>query len=496
MSETLAIDPAVLESYEPVIGLEVHAQLLTHAKAFSRAATDFGPTPNTNTDPVVLGHPGTLPTVNRVLVEYIVRMGLATNCSIRRTSRFSRKNYFYPDLPKGYQISQYDDPICHDGWLEVELEPGVTKRIGLNRIHMEEDTGKMIHDLDISNTLVDLNRAGAALIEIVSEPDIRSAREAYLYLMQIKSIVTYLGICSGNMEDGALRCDANVSVRKRGAERFGVKTEVKNMNSFRNVERAIEHEIVRQIELIESGGTVVQETRMWDAANKATRSMRSKESAHDYRYFPEPDLLPVIVTDEQISAIRDALPELADARRRRFADQYSLPAYDAGVLTESRALGDYFEQTAGALAERNAERYKLVSNVIMTEVLRVLTEEKADIEDFAIAPARLAGLVELFAAGTISSKNVKDIFAEMRISAKTAEEISREKGFVQISDTSFLEDAIAQVLAGNEGQVAAYRAGKVNLFGFFVGETMKLTKGKANPKMVNELLRQKLDAPA
>ncbi|MBS1910728.1 MAG: Asp-tRNA(Asn)/Glu-tRNA(Gln) amidotransferase subunit GatB [Bacteroidetes bacterium] len=492
MSETSIIDSAILETYEPVIGLEVHAQLLTQAKAFSRAATEFGPTPNTNTDPVVLGHPGTLPTVNRLLVEHTVRMGLATNCRIRPRSRFSRKNYFYPDLPKGYQISQYDDPICHDGWVEIDLD-GEVKRIRINRIHMEEDTGKMIHDLDIDNTLVDLNRAGACLIEIVSEPDIHSSREAYLYLMQIKSIVTYLGICSGNMEEGALRCDANISVRKRGAEKFGTRTEVKNMNSFRNVERAIEHEIARQIELLESGGQVVQQTRMWDAASRTTRTMRSKESAHDYRYFPEPDLLAVIVTDEMMQAAQAALPELAIARRRRFVEEYGLPAYDAGVLTETRDLGDYFEAAAGALKQKSTERFKLVSNIIMTEVLRVLTESKMEIAAFEIRPERLAGLVELFASDAISSKNVKDIFGAMLESDRSAEEISAEKGFVQISDNGFIEDAVQQVLAANARQLDAYRGGKTNLFGFFVGETMKLTRGKANPKLVNEILRAKLD---
>lgn len=493
MSDTFAIDPDVLAGYEPVIGLEVHAQLLTESKSFSRAASAFGPVPNTNTDPVVLGHPGTLPIVNSRLVEYIVMMGLATNCQIRPRSRFARKNYFYPDLPKGYQISQFDDPICHDGWIEIDMGDDGLKRIGITRIHMEEDTGKMIHDLDITNTLVDLNRAGSALIEIVSEPDIRSAREAYSYLMQIKSIVTYLGICSGNMEEGALRCDANISVRKRGAGAFGTKTEVKNMNSFRNVERAIEHEVLRQITLLESGGRVEQETRGWDASSRATRPMRSKESAHDYRYFPEPDLPPVLVSGEMLEQLRAGLPELAVARRNRFVTQYSLPGYDAGVLTESRGLGDYFEATVEALENRTPERYKGTSNIIMTEVLRVLTEEKMEIEQFSIEPVRLAGLVELFASDAISSKNVKDIFAEMLRSEKTAAEISAEKGYVQISDTSFLEDAITQVLAGNASQLAAYRAGKVNLLGFFVGETMKLTRGKANPKMVNEILKQRLE---
>jgi aspartyl-tRNA(Asn)/glutamyl-tRNA(Gln) amidotransferase subunit B len=492
MSEQTTIDPAVLERYEPVIGLEVHAQLLTRTKAFSRASTEAGPAPNTNTDPVVLGHPGTLPTVNRRMVEFSIRMGLATNCQILRRSIFARKNYFYPDLPKGYQISQYDTPICHDGFIEIELPGLAPKRIGITRIHMEEDAGKSIHDLDLNNTLVDLNRAGTPLIEIVSEPDIRSAAEAYSYLMQIKSIVTYLGICSGNMEEGALRCDANVSVRLRGAEKFGQKTEVKNLNSFRNVEKAIEYEIVRQIGVLEAGGSVAHETRLWDASTRTTKLMRTKEQAHDYRYFPEPDLVPVVVTDEMLEEVRASLPELAGARRRRFVEQYGLPAYDAGVLTESRSLGDYFEATAAALASPTVERYKIASNVVMTEVLRILTEQKSDVADFPIDATRLAGLVELFASDTISSKNVKDIFAEMLASPKSAEEISREKGFIQISDTGFLETAIDQVLASNGAQVESYRSGKTTLFGFFVGETMKLTRGQANPKMVSAMLKEKL----
>jgi aspartyl-tRNA(Asn)/glutamyl-tRNA(Gln) amidotransferase subunit B len=494
MSELTTLDPAILERYEPVIGLEVHAQLLTRTKAFSRASTEAGPSPNTNTDPVVLGHPGTLPTVNRRMVEFTIRMGLATNCSITRRSIFARKNYFYPDLPKGYQISQFETPICHDGHIEIELADGSTKRIGITRIHMEEDAGKSIHDLDINNTLVDLNRAGTPLIEIVSEPDIRSAEEAYTYLMQIKSIVTYLGICSGNMEEGALRCDANVSVRFRGAEKFGQKTEVKNLNSFRNVEKAIEHEIERQIGVIEAGGAVAHETRLWDAGIKATRAMRTKEQAHDYRYFPEPDLVPVVVTDEMLEEVRASLPELAIARRRRFVEQYALPPYDAGVLTESRSLGDYFEAIAATLTSPTPDRYKIASNLVMTEVMRVLTEQKIDVDAFTIEPKRLAELVELFASDTISSKNTKDIFAEMLASSKSAEEISREKGFIQISDTGFLESAIDQVLAANGAQVENYRAGKTNLFGFFVGETMKLTKGQANPKMVSSMLKAKLES--
>lgn len=494
MTDTIAIAPEILAQYEPVIGLEVHAQLLTRTKAFSSAATELGPVPNTNTDPVVLGHPGTLPVVNRRLIEFTIKMGLATNCGIRRRNTFARKNYFYPDLPKGYQISQFDEPICHDGWLEIEKKSGETMRIGITRIHMEEDTGKLIHDLDIENTLVDLNRAGTPLMEIVSEPDIRSAEEAYLYLMQIRSIVTYLGVCSGNMEEGALRCDANVSVRKRGAERFGVKTEVKNMNSFRNVEKAIEYEILRQISVLESGGTIEQETRNWDAAGKVTRSMRSKEFAHDYRYFPEPDLVPVVVTDAMLEEIGATLPELAVDRKRRFVREYALPLYDAAILTETRALGDYFESCIAMLERKEPTRFKGVSNVLMTEVLRILTEQKMEIEEFPIEPARIAELVELFVSDTISSKNVKDIFAEMLVSPKSARDISHEKGFVQISDNSFLEDAIAQVLTLNAAQVEAYRGGKASLFGFFVGETMKLTKGKANPKLVTEILKSKLDS--
>lgn len=491
---TIGLSPSVLEKYEPVIGLEVHAQLLTKSKAFSRAAVEAGPVPNSNTDPVVLGHPGTLPTVNRRVVDFALMMGLATNSQIRRRNGFARKNYFYPDLPKGYQISQFDDPICYEGWIEIEMEDGSNKRIGITRVHMEEDAGKSIHDLDMENTLVDLNRAGAPLLEIVSEPDIRSAREAYLYLMQIKGILTYLGICSGNMEEGALRCDANISVRPRGTEPFGVKAEVKNMNSFRNVEKAIEYEILRQIKVIESGGRVGQETRLWDASGKVTRSMRSKEFAHDYRYFPEPDLVPVIITDEMLEAVRVQLPELALPRKRRFVEEYDLPTYDAGVLTETRALSDYFEAICAALSRREPERFKGVSNIVMTEVLRVLSDQRMNVEDFPIEPVRLAELVELFVSGVISSKNVKDIFAEMLVSPKSAKEISREKGFEQVSDTSFLEEAIAQVLDANLQQVETYRGGKTALFGFFVGETMKLTRGKANPKIVTEMLRAKLDA--
>ena len=491
LKEGVGVPSDVRERYEAVIGLEVHAQLQTESKAFSRAATESGPAPNTNTDPVVLAHPGTLPVVNEGLIEMSVRMGLATGCSIREVSTFSRKNYFYPDLPKGYQISQYEDPICYDGRIEIDVD-GEVRTIGITRIHMEEDSGKSIHDLDPNASLVDLNRAGTPLIEIVSEPDIRTPAEAHAYLTQIRSIVRWLGICSGNMEDGALRCDANISVRLWGAPEFGTKTEVKNLNSFRGVEKAIEYEIERQIELIESGGTVVQETRSWDAGTRRTRVMRSKEEAHDYRYFPEPDLPPVILTPERIDELRATLPELAIPRRRRFVEQYAIPEYDAAVLTESREIADYFEHAVAALPEDVEGAAKVVSNLIMTEVLRELSERNRTIDAFSIEPRRLAGLAAMFAADSISSKNVKDIFSAMLESDASPEEISREKGFVQVSDTSFIEDVVASIIEENAEAVARYREGKESLLGFFVGQTMKRTAGKANPKMVNEILRRRL----
>ncbi len=477
--------------YEPVIGLEVHAQLLTRSKAFSPAATEFGPAPNTNTDPIVLAHPGTLPVVNRGLVEMIVRMGLATGCEIRRTSTFARKNYFYPDLPKGYQISQFEDPICFGGAVEINVEGG-TKKIGITRIHMEEDSGKSIHDLDPNASLVDLNRAGTPLIEIVSEPDIRSASEAYSYLTQIRSIVTWLGICSGNMEDGALRCDANVSVRRVGTEKFGTKTEVKNMNSFRGVEKAIEYEIDRQIALIEDGGKVQQQTLNWDAGVRETIVMRSKEDAHDYRYFPEPDLPPVNVTEEEIAEIRAALPELARARARRFVNEFDLPAYDADVLTETPELANYFERAVASLDDKSSGPIKAVSNIIMTEVMRELSDRKIGADRFDLDPERVGQLAGMFAAEKISSKNLKDIFGAMLTSSKGPEELSQELGFVQVSDSSFIVEAVESVLAENAEAVEKYRDGKESLLGFFVGQTMQKTRGKANPRLVNEVLREKL----
>jgi aspartyl-tRNA(Asn)/glutamyl-tRNA(Gln) amidotransferase subunit B len=482
------------EKYEAVIGLEVHAQLLTKTKAFCSCTTRFGGEPNHNTCPVCLGMPGVLPVLNRNLVEYIMKMGLATNCSITPRSIFARKNYFYPDLPKGYQISQYEDPICQHGHLDVELSDGSVKHIGITRIHMEEDAGKLLHDQHALDTFVDVNRCGTPLIEIVSEPDMHTAHEAYQYLSMIKQLVTYLGICDGNMEEGSLRCDANVSVRLRGAEKLGTKTELKNMNSFRNVERAIEFEIDRQIELIEDGGRVVQESLLWDADRNIAVTMRSKEEAHDYRYFPEPDLVPVVVSPEWVQEISAGLPELPQKKRDRFIAVFSLPKYDADILTLERPLADYYEAAVDGLASKSAETFKIVSNWVMTDVLRVSKDEHIAIADFPVPPGHLAAMVNLIADGTISGKIAKDVFEDMLKTKDHPKTIVERKGLVQISDTSAIEAVIDGILSSNADQVAQYRAGKQQVFGFFVGSTMKAMKGKANPKVVNDILKKKLDA--
>jgi aspartyl-tRNA(Asn)/glutamyl-tRNA(Gln) amidotransferase subunit B len=477
--------------YEAVIGLEVHAQLLTASKAFCGCTTTFGNDPNTNVCPVCLGMPGVLPVLNRSVVEYVIRMGLATGCTIAPRSVFARKNYFYPDLPKGYQISQYDEPICTGGHIDIDLDDGSRKRIGITRIHMEEDAGKSVHDLHV-DTLVDINRCGVPLIEIVSEPDLRFPREAYWYLFRMRQLVTYLGICDGNMEEGSLRCDANISVRKRGTAAFGTKTEVKNMNSFRNVERALEYEIDRQIRLLEEGGTVVQETLLWDANQNIAVAMRSKEEAHDYRYFPEPDLVPVDVDETWIGRVRESLPEHPTARRDRYVAAFGLPRYDADVLTAEKGYADYFEAVLAAAGFTAQEQIKQAGNWVMTEILRVVSERKIDIGEFPVSPAHVAAMLRMIGDGTISSKIAKEVFAEMLVADEDPRTIVERKGLVQVSDEGALAAAVDEVLRNNPGQVEKYKKGNEKVFGFFVGEVMKLTKGRANPGMVNSILRKKL----
>jgi len=478
---------SVNDNYEAVIGLEVHAQLLTESKAFAPVSTEFGGSPNTQVSPLCLGHPGTLPVLNENLVRYIIKMGLATNCDIARKSIFARKNYFYPDLPKGYQISQYDTPICHDGHINITTD-GVDKEIGITRIHMEEDAGKSIHDQDPFNTLIDLNRAGVPLIEIVSEPDIRSAKEAYEYLKRIKQIVQYLEICDGNMEEGSLRCDANVSVRPKGQEEFGTRTELKNMNSFRNVERAIDFEIERQIELIESGEKVIQQTLLWDANKMETRMMRSKEEAHDYRYFPEPDIPPVVVTDEMLEDIKEELPEMPDVRKQRFIDEFDMSNDDAQTLTEDRYLADFYEEVL-----LHVGNPKAVSNLILTEVLRTLNDRSIGIEEFPISEDRLAGLVQLREDDKINSSAMTEIYDAMLEEDKTAEELAKEMNLVQVSDTDFLEPIVDEVIEEHPDEVERYRDGKKGLIGFFIGQVMQRSQGKANPEMVREMISDRLD---
>ncbi|HKK44128.1 MAG TPA: Asp-tRNA(Asn)/Glu-tRNA(Gln) amidotransferase subunit GatB [Balneolaceae bacterium] len=478
---------SVFDNYEAVIGLEVHAQLLTESKAFAPVSTEFGGSPNTQVTPLCLGHPGTLPVLNENLVRYIIKMGLATNCGIARKSIFARKNYFYPDLPKGYQISQYETPICHDGKITVTVE-GEEKTIGITRIHMEEDAGKSIHDQDPYNTLIDLNRAGVPLIEIVSEPDMRTPQEAYEYLKRIKQIVQYLEICDGNMEEGSLRCDANVSVRPRGQKEFGTRTELKNMNSFRNVERAIEFEIGRQIELIEDGGQVVQQTMLWDANKLETRQMRSKEEAHDYRYFPEPDIPPVVVTDEMLDEVRLELPEMPDVRKQRFVDTYDMSKENAETLTEDRYLADYYEKVL-----ESVDSPKAVANLILTEVLRTLNDRSISIQEFPIKEGRLAGLVELREDDKINSSAMTEIYNAMLEEEKEAEALAKEMNLIQVSDTGFIEPIVDEVIEGHPDEVQRYKDGKKGLIGFFIGQVMQRSQGKANPNMVRELISERLE---
>lgn len=475
-----------MTGFEAIIGLEVHAQLLTDSKIFCSCSTVFGAPPNTHTCPVCLGMPGVLPVLNKKVVEYALKMALATHCRMAPFSRFARKNYFYPDLPKGYQISQYELPIAEQGRLEINLN-GQTRGIGITRIHMEEDAGKLIHDATAPLSYVDFNRTGVPLIEIVSEPDIRSPEEAVEYLKTLRNILRYLEICDGNMEEGSFRCDANVSIRPEGSETFGTRTELKNMNSFRHVQRALEYEIRRQTALLLDGKEVIQETRLWDVARGTTVSMRGKEEAHDYRYFPDPDLVPLAIDEKWIEAVRLSLPELPDAKQRRFIEQYGLPPYDAAVLTAARSLANYFEECVHVY-----HKPKMVSNWIMSELLRELKRDEREIEECLVTPGHLAKMLKMIDSGVISGKIAKSVFAEMYAAGKDPEAIVKEKGLVQLTDVDEIEKVIEAVLSDNLEQVENYKKGKEKLLGFFVGQVMKKTKGKANPKLVNEILARML----
>ena len=480
-----------MNKYESIIGLEVHAQLLTKTKAFCSCSTVFGASPNTNTCPICLGFPGTLPVLNKELVRDIIKVGIATNCKIRPVSSFARKNYFYADLVKGYQITQFDDPICYDGHIDIEISDDERKKIGITRIHMEEDTGKGIHDLDI-DSLMDYNRSGVPLIEIVSEPDMRSAKDAYNYLIELRRILVYLGVCTGNMEEGALRCDANVSVRLMGSKEFGTKTEIKNMNSFRNVEKAIDFEIARQIDLLEKGEAVVQETRMWDGQKQITRTMRTKETSVNYRYFTEPDLIKVNVSDEMINDIAKQIPELPSKRKERFIKEYGLPKYDASVLVESQDVAQYYEDVCSVLTAKNEHNYKLVSNWIMTEVMHILSERSITIKDLNLSPNLVAELIELFANDVISSRVAKDIFPEVVKDGISPKKIVEERGLAQVSDTQSIENIVKKLIEENPESVEKFKNGKKNIVGFFVGNTMKQMNGKANPKVITEIVNKYL----
>ncbi|AKQ68606.1 Aspartyl-tRNA(Asn) amidotransferase subunit B [Myxococcus hansupus] len=475
-----------VSDFQPVIGLEVHAQLLTQSKIFCGCSTAFGAEPNRNTCPVCLGMPGVLPVLNQRVAEFAVRTGLALECTIRPTSVWSRKNYFYPDLPKGYQITQFDQPICEHGRLVIDTPQG-EKTIRILRIHMEEDAGKSVHDAGGGQSLVDLNRAGVPLLEIVSQPDLRDSDEAVEYLKAMRDVLVYLGVNDGNLEEGSFRCDANVSVMPKGSTTFGQRCELKNLNSFRFLKQAIEYEIARQVDVIESGEKVIQETRLWDVNKGVTRSMRGKEDAHDYRYFPEPDLPPLHVSAEAIDAAAKALPELPRAKLQRFTSQYGLPAYDARILTAERPLADYFEACAGHYTD-----YKKLSNWFLGELMRLLKEEGTPLSALRFTPAQLAELLVAVDQGTVSANAGKDVLGEMFRSGKSPADIIAEKGLAQVSDTGAIEAVVDDILAKNAGEIEKYRAGKKQVFGFFVGQVMRAMKGKGNPALVNELLKKKL----
>jgi aspartyl-tRNA(Asn)/glutamyl-tRNA(Gln) amidotransferase subunit B len=479
----------MLVEYEPVIGLEVHAQLLTRSKIFCGCSTSFGEEPNTQTCPVCTGQPGSLPVINRKAVEFAVKLGLATNCRIAPYSLFARKNYFYPDLPKGYQISMYEYPLAEHGFVDITVK-GDKRRIGLIRIHMEEDAGKLKHGETPEKapfSYVDFNRTGVPLVEIVSGPDIRSPQEAGEYLRRLRTILQYLEVCTGDMEKGTFRCDANVSVRPKGQVQFGTRTELKNMNSFRHVEKALEYEIKRQIEVLKDGEEVVQETRLWDTEQNITISMRGKEEAHDYRYFPDPDLVPLKVDDQWIEEIRKGLPELPDQKRERFIQDYKIPEYDAEILTSTKAMANYFENCAQLFPEP-----KTVSNWMMGDLLREMKRDEKEIDQCLVTPKHLADMLNMVKEGTISGKIAKDVFEEMYRTGAWPAMIVKEKGWVQILDSGEIDGVIEKVFQSNPKLVEDYRSGKEKVFGFLVGEVMKGTKGKANPKLVNELLRKRL----
>jgi aspartyl-tRNA(Asn)/glutamyl-tRNA(Gln) amidotransferase subunit B len=476
--------------WEPVIGLEIHVQLATRAKIFSGASTAYGALPNTQACAVDLGLPGVLPVLNEAAVRMAIKFGLAIEAQIAPRSVFARKNYFYPDLPKGYQISQYELPVVHHGHLDIMLDDGTAKSIGITRAHLEEDAGKSLHEDFHGMTGIDLNRAGTPLLEIVSEPDMRSAKEAVAYMRKLHTLVRYLEICDGNMQEGSFRCDANVSVRPKGEQRLGTRAELKNLNSFRFVERAIEFEIARQIELLESGGMVVQETRLYDPIRNETRSLRVKEEAHDYRYFPDPDLLPLEIDTALIESVHAELPELPDAKKARFVHDFGLSNYDAAVLTSTRELATYYEDTVRHLGGNP----KLAANWVMGELAAGLNREGKDISASPVSPAELAGLLKRIADNSISSKIAKEVFEAMWAGQGDADQIIEKRGLKQITDTSEIEAIIDEVLTRNPQQLTQYRIGKEKLFGFFVGQAMKASRGKANPQQVNEILKRKLRA--
>ncbi len=505
----------MMANWEVVIGLEIHAQLATKSKIFSGSATTYGAAPNTQANLIDLAYPGVLPVLNEQAVRMAVKFGLAIGATIARRSIFARKNYFYPDLPKGYQISQYEQPVVGKGSLAIMLDDGTVKTIDVTRAHLEEDAGKSLHEGLANASGIDLNRAGTPLLEIVSEPDMRSAKEAVAYMKKVHTLVRYLEICDGNMQEGSFRCDANVSVRPRGQATFGTRAEIKNLNSFRFVEKAIQYEIARQIDLIESGGKVVQETRLYDSDKNETRSMRSKEEANDYRYFPDPDLLPLELDQQFIEAVRGSLPELPDEKAARFARDFGLSAYDAGVLSASRELGAYFEAVVAALgathashggpgmapqglreagtAQRNATHAKLAANWVMGELSSALNRENAEITASRVSPTALSGLLARIVDATISGKIAKDVFEAMWSEGRPADAIIEAKGLRQITDSLEIQGVIDAVIAANPKQLADYRAGKDKLFGFFIGQVQKATGGKANPAQLNELLKAKLD---